>query len=209
MSLNDALVAIARREWTRWGGPTERIDGSLTGFAAAEMEAHHPFWNYVGEYWTAVGHSLDGRDSPDWSGAFIAHCFRVANAGTRFPVQENPSVSVAQIESGGFPGLSLVNPSATTLAVGDLLWAVRAGARCHMPPMTFQIAKAQVEEIRAGTAPSFCSHLDIVVAVRDGEVDVIGGNVHHAVTRTTYRLDIDGHVRDGRSSFVGVIKNAL
>lgn len=209
MAFNDDLVAVARREWARWGGPTERIDGSLTGFAAAEMETHDPYWSYVGEYWTAVGSNLDGRDSPDWSGAFIAHCFRAANAGTRFPAQDNLAVSVSHVESGGFPGLSLVNPSATTLAVGDLLWASRGGARCSMPPMTFQAAKAEVEKIRAGTASSFCSHSDIVVAVRDGEVDVIGGNVHHAVTRTTYRLDMDGHVRDGRRSFVGVIKIAL
>nr|KZB02389.1 hypothetical protein A4A59_10555 [Rhizobium leguminosarum] len=103
----------------------------------------------------------------------------------------------------------MVDPTTTPVAVGDLLWASRSGDDCRAPPLTFADAKREVKRIREGRADSFCSHSDIVVAIRDGQVDVIGGNVKQAVTRTTYHLDTSGRIRDGRRSFVGVIRNAL
>lgn len=209
MALVDDLIAVARREWTRWGGPSARLDGTLTGFTDRRMENKHPFWSYVGEYWRAVDSTMDGRDSPAWSAAFISYCFEQANAGARFPKHANHSKYVAKIESGNFAGLTLEDPAVTVLGLGDLVWASRTGEDCRPPPTTFAAAKAEVRRIRAGTAPSFCSHVDIVVAVRDGEVDVIGGNVKQAVTRTTYKLDTGGHVRDGRRNFIGIIKNRL
>lgn len=209
MSFADDLVAVARREWTRWGGPAERIDGSLVGFTADRMEAVSPFWIWVGEYWHAINSPLDGRDSPAWSAAFISYCFKEAGAGTRFPYHDNHSIYVSKIDGGGFAGLSLRDPAATPVKLGDLLWASRSGGDCRTPPATFTKAKAEVKKIRLGTADSFCSHSDIVVGIRPGEVDVIGGNVKQAVTRTTYKLDMQGHIRDGRRNFVGVIRNGL
>jgi hypothetical protein len=209
MSIVDALVAVALREWTRWGGPIVRVDGSQLGFADANMEAMSPYWTYVGQYWHAIGSSLDGRDPPAWSAAFISYCFSEAAAGGRFPADQNHSAYVSKIESGAFPGLSLEDPAATPLAVGDLVWAARTGDDCRAPPLTFADAKAEVAKIRKKKAGTFCSHTDIVVAVRSGEVDVIGGNVKQAVTRTTYRLDTHGRISDGRRAFIGVIRNAL
>ena len=209
MTFIEDLIAVARREWTRWGGPAERIDGSLVGFVGKRMEADSPFWTYVGEYWHSIGSDLDGRDSPAWSAAFISYCFKEAGADKRFPYHENHSIYVAQIDSGKFAGLSLADPGATALAIGDLLWASRTGKTCRKPPSTFAEAKKEVKKIRQGAAEGFCSHADIVVAIRDGEADVIGGNVHQATTRTTYKLDSQGRIRDGRRAFVGVIKNAL
>ena len=209
MTFADDLVAVARREWTRWGGPAERVDGTLVGFTNKRMEALHPFWTYVGEYWHSIGSSLDGRDRPAWSAAFISYCFREAGAKKRFPYHENHSVYASKIDGGGFPGLSVEDPGTTSPALGDLLWASRSGDECRKPPMTFTTAKKELKGIRNGTASNFCSHSDIVVAVRTGEIDVIGGNVRQAATRTTYRLDVNGRVRDGRRAFVGIIKNAL
>jgi len=209
MAFVDDLVTVARREWTRWGGPSEAIDGTLVGFTAKRMEAKHPFWTYVGEYWQSIGSHRDGRDPPAWSAAFISYCFSQAAAGKRFPYHENHSIYVSKIDSGNFAGLSLENPAGTPLALGDLLWASRSGEECRTPPLTFADAKKEVKKIRNKTAASFCSHCDIVVAIRKGETDVIGGNVKQAVTRTTYKLDSQGMIKDGRRSFVGVIKNAL
>ncbi|TGD95692.1 DUF2272 domain-containing protein [Methylobacterium nonmethylotrophicum] len=209
MSIRLDLAGIARREWIRWGGPVEKIDGQRLGFTHKRMEAQHPFWVYVGEYWRAAGSSLDGRDKPPWSGAFICYCFREANAGDRFPYSDNHSRYMAAIDGGQHPGLTLVDVATARLEVGDLLWASRTGDECRRPPATFASAHRELTAIRNGTASTFCSHSDIVVDVRPGEVDVIGGNVSQAVTRTTYRLDTKGQVRDGRRSFLGVLKNAL
>ncbi|WP_407519007.1 DUF2272 domain-containing protein [Methylobacterium oryzisoli] len=209
MAFVDALVTVARREWTRWGGPAEAIDGTLVGFTNSRMEAEHPFWTFVGEYWKAVGSDLDGRDPPAWSAAFISYCFSQAGAGTGFPYHENHSIYVSKIDAGTFPGLSLADPGTAPVAVGDLLWASRTGDGCRTPPSTFAAARTELSKIRQGTAASFCSHSDIVVAVRTGEVDVIGGNVKQAVTRTTYKLDARSRIRDGRRTFVGLVKVAL
>lgn len=209
MAIVDDLVVVARREWTRWGGPLEKIDGTLIGFTDKRMEAKDPFWIYVGEYWQSIGSHLDGRDPPAWSAAFISYCFSQAAAGKRFPYNDNHSIYVSKIDSGKFDGLSLEDPAATPLTTGDLLWASRSGDGCRKPPLTFADAKKEVKKIRDKKADSFCSHSDIVVAVRAGEADVIGGNVKQAVTRTTYKLDSQGRIRDGRRSFVGVIKNGL
>lgn len=209
MPFTDDLIGVARREWTRWGGPVERLDGSLAGFTHSRMEAQSPYWTYVGEYWRAVNNDLDGRDAPAWSAAFISYCFAQAQAGNRFPYHENHSVYVARIESGTFPGLSLVDPATTVLVPGDVVWAGRTGQNCRTPPADFASAQTELRRIRRGTADTFCSHCDIVVAVRSGETDVIGGNVKQAVTRTSYKLDTRGRIRDGRRNFIGVIRNAL
>jgi len=209
MTIADQLTEVALREWTRWGGPAERIDGTLVGFTDKRMEATEPFWRYVGEYWQSIGSHLNGRDSPAWSAAFISYCFKQAGADSLFPYDGNHSIYVSKIDSGKFAKLSLKDPAGTPVAVGDLLWASRSGHDCRPPPLTFAAARKELKKIREKTAPSFCSHSDIVVAVRAGEADVIGGNVKQAVTRTTYRLDSSGYVRDGRRAFVGVIKNGL
>lgn len=209
MTIRDNLVNVARREWVRWGGPIEKINGTRMGFISARMEADHPFWTFVHDYWKAVGSDLDGRDSPAWSAAFISYCFKEAGAGASFPAHENHSIYVSKIDSGDFEGLSLADPGTTALSVGDLVWASRSGDGCRAPPMTFVDAKRELKRIRDHGGDSFCSHSDIVVAVRTGEADVIGGNVRQAVTRTTYKLDSAGRIRDGRRTFVGVIQNAL
>lgn len=209
MPFVDDLIGVARGQWTRWGGPAERLDGTLVGFADPRMENKSPYWTYVGEYWDAVGSDMDGRDAPAWSAAFISYCFKQAQAGTRFPYDQNHSKYVAAIESGRFGGLSLQDPGATALALGDLIWASRTGADCRTPPSTFAAARTEVRKIFRGTGATFCSHSDIVVAIRNGEADVIGGNVKQAVTRTTYKLDGQGRISDGRRNFVGVIKNML
>jgi len=209
MAFIDDLIGVAKREWTRWGGPSERLDGTLVGFTNSRMEAQSPFWTYVGEYWKSIGSDLDGRDSPAWSAAFISYCFKQAGAGARFPYHENHSIYVSKIDGGGFAGLTLADPGMVSIAVGDLLWAGRGGPDCRTPPSTFAAARAELAKIRAKTADSFCSHSDIVVAVRDGSVDVIGGNVKQAATRTTYKLDAQGKIRDGRRSFLGLIRNTF
>jgi len=209
MTFTEALVSVARREWIRWGGPIETIEGDLIGFTDPRMEAVFPYWTYVGEYWQTIGSHLDGRDDPAWSAAFISYCFNQAAAGKRFPYHENHSVYVSKIDSGKYTGLVLEDPAHSKITIGDLLWASRGGDGCRTPPLTFADAKAELGRMRKKTADTFCSHSDIVVDIRDGAVDVIGGNVKQSVTRTTYHLDADGKIKDGRRVFIGVIKNSL
>lgn len=209
MPFVDDLIAVARREWTRWGGPVERLNGTLVSFVSDRMENKPPYWAYVGDYWRAVDSDRDGRSSQAWSAAFISYCFEEAQAGDRFPYDQNHSKYVAAIESGNFAGLAVRDPGTTALLLGDLIWASRTGDECRTPPATFAAARAELRRIYQGVASTFCSHSDVVVGVRAGEVDVIGGNVKQAVTRTTYKLDVQGRISDGRRNFIGVIRSTL
>lgn len=208
-AITNKLISAASSEWERWGGPTETLTGHTMGFKDGKMEQIHPFWTFVAEYWRSINIKLDGRSPEPWSAAFISFCFKHAVADGQFPFHENHSIYVAKIASGHFPGLSLEDPGTTVLKPGDLIWASRTGEQCRTPPSTFTAAKAEVKRINNGTADSFCSHCDIVVDVKPPQVDVIGGNVKNAVTLTSYRLDLQGHIRDGRRNFIGVIRNDL
>jgi hypothetical protein len=50
------------------------------------------------------------------------------------------------------------------------------------------------------------SHSDIVVAVRPGEADLIGGNVSDSVTRKTIALHPDGRIKDKKNRSFVVMK---
>lgn len=46
---------------------------------------------------------------------------------------------------------------------------------------------------------SYNSHTDLVVAVRNDEIDLIGANAANAVTKKTLALDADGHIANTTS----------
>lgn len=210
MSTVGKLVDAARAEWIRWGGPAVALDGKRVGFTNTSMERETPYWTYVGEYWKVINSTLDGRDTgTPWSGAFISYCFAKAGAGSHFPASSNHSKYIAAISTGEYDGLKLVDAKSADLVVGDLLWATRRGDGCRTPPKSFAEALVELKGIAKDKTSTFCSHTDVVVAVRPGEVDVIGGNVENAVTRTTYRLNLHGFIADARRTFMGVVKNTL
>jgi hypothetical protein len=86
-----------------------------------------------------------------------------------------------------------------------LIW----NARGANTPSDYDEAVAHLE-----AGDFFISHVDIVVAVRVGECDSVGGNVHPepvggSVVRSTWRLDQDGALADDRKTWLGVVKNGL
>jgi hypothetical protein len=162
-----------------------------------------PYTGYVNEYWTVVGEpTWNGATPQPWSAAFISHCFKKAGAAKNFPYASGHFGYCSSIVKSPkkYP-LTLVDPTSVPLQVGDLLWAARGGGDCPKPPATYGKAVAALK-----SAAWFCSHCDIVVAVRPGEVDVIGGNVSNSVTRVTY-LTTSGVVHDMRHDWIGVIRS--
>ena len=72
------------------------------------------------------------------------------------------------------------------------------------PPSNYADALAKLQD-----GGWFCSHVDIVVAVRDRQIDVIGGNVANSVTMSTLAAQQDGTLSDPRFSWLGVIRNTI
>ncbi len=169
-------------------------------------ESQQPYVQFVNDYWVSVGEpARNGKSSYPWSAAFISFCFHNAEAGTGFPYNGAHWGYCEAIVSRprAYSKLQLINPVTNTLGLGDLLWAARGGADCPLAPDSYEAA---IQALKRGTW--FCSHADIVVELRDGEVDVIGGNVSDSVTKTTYKV-VNGKIRDPRHTWLAVVRNEL
>ncbi|QOZ51598.1 DUF2272 domain-containing protein [Bradyrhizobium sp. CCBAU 53338] len=203
MSIQSDLLTTATNEWKRWGFSSAPVQGpkSIGG-----RESEQPYVQFVNDYWVTVGKPARNGKSPyPWSAAFISFCFKTAAAGTGFPYSESHwgycQAILARPRS--YPKLELMTPASSSLSVGDLLWAARGGPDCPTPPDSYDGA---IRALRAGNW--FCSHADLVVELRDGEVDVIGGNVSDSVTRSSYKT-ANGKIRDPRHAWLAVIRNGL
>lgn len=203
MSILPNLLTTAESEWKRWGFSTVPIHGrkSIGG-----RESEQPYAQFVNDYWMAVGEaSRNGKSPYPWSAAFISFCFKTAASGAAFPYDGAHWGYCRAIVSKPrrYPKLRLMDPSSCILRAGDLIWAARGGRDCPSAPTAFDDA---VKALRRGNW--FCSHADIVVELREGEVDVIGGNVSDSVTKSTYKT-VGAKIRDPRHAWLAVVRNSL
>lgn len=208
----DRLLAVALQEWAFFGRSTRDLD---EGWHLVGDEADEPWRSRIGLYWAAVGRpGLDGGSDEPWSAAFISWCFASAGAGAGFAGDDTHSIYMGRVlrYEGMSPKLVLRPPERTPLAPGDLIWNSRGDSPAERAAAPIDYAAA-VAQLRAGIV--FPSHADIVVAVRAGECDSIGGNVSNrfrgggSVTRSTWRLDARGAIADPRKAWIGVVKNGL
>lgn len=201
-SKKTSMVLLAVAEWFRFGSqtldfsmnstkPQVERQGLQEGDAFASARVH--------DYWESVGRpnlSGDNHEVP-WSAAFISW----------------------DIESAGVPRDQFCPDSRHTIYVE------RMADRAHQPgaafmPRRLDERKPQVGDLvcasRAGGSTTLDNldrgpgHCDIVVEVRPGEVQVIGGNVHDSVSRSVFPLDGSGFLTpiSGRPFFT-VIENRL
>ncbi|OCJ19853.1 hypothetical protein A6U88_32915 [Agrobacterium sp. B131/95] len=205
MSVNEELVKTASHQWERWGFSVAPLHKPK---AVAGSEEKQPFVGYVHDYWVVVNRpERNGLTDKPWSAAFISFCFRTADPSNSFPYNEGHYGYCQKILKGmkvGNPKITIEGPTSTILELGDLIWAGRTGTGCGTPPQTYDAA---MDALRKKDG-FFCSHADIVVAIRPGEVDVIGGNVSDSVTKTTY-ITSNGKIVDPRHAWVGVIRNTI
>jgi hypothetical protein len=196
------LIATAADEWKRWGFSVRPLHG-LGKIVGKEGVA--PYVGYVNDYWRVVGEpTWNGNTAEPWSAAFISFCFKTAGAGNGFPYRTAHAEYCRAIlqAPATYPGLALADPATTALAVGDLVWAARAGH--PTPPKDYAGAIARLNSANH----DFPSHCDIVVELRPGEADVIGGNVSNSVTKSTF-VTAAGRITDGRHAWLAVIKNTI
>jgi hypothetical protein len=142
-----------------------------------------PSWTQSG--WTGI-HDQNGQVFPAgrdgyfaWSAAFISYVMRLAGAGSSFPYSENHADYI-NAAAQHTPGVALEAERVEVYAPqrGDLicLWRGRQ--------VTF-------DQLPAGRFPGHC---DIVVGRKQGQLDVIGGNVDNAVAMKYIPVTADGHL---------------
>jgi predicted chitinase len=176
-TLSSRLVEVAEAEWQRFG--SQQYDLSNHATHLGHKEGEDPYWRRIGEYWKVVNFpSLDGRDHDmPWSAAFISFCMQIAGAGDRFHGSAQHSVYISrailarrnQDQSAGYWCYRL--PEWKPVRGDVVCWARQSGI--------------DYDHQNAG---SYHGHCDIVVEVRDDEIQIIGGNVGDSVTRRPLTL---------------------
>lgn len=190
------MVDIARKEWEFFGRQTV-VFGEMT--RVGHREADEGYWQRVGTYWKdALNLKWTGKDTDEaWSAAFISWVMKTAGLGDRFLYDEwhahyiNRAIQAREDNDPkyAFYGFRL---SERAPLVGDLVcYAREDGVDFDHRPDTYK------------------SHCDLVVAVRPGEIDVIGGNVQDSVTLKTLKTNPGGLLIDTNNRWFAVLHNRL
>ena len=191
------VVAVANNEWARFGYQTRDSDGNWVVVGLKEND--NAVKDRVGDYWKNVGRdSIDGSNRDyAWSSAFIS--FIMSKVGGMFGIPWKKSSShsryIREYVKNRKEG-KLDEPfvayriNELPAQVGDLV--------CY--------AREDTEDDPYDRTSSYASHCDIVVARRPNEIEVIGGNVAHSVSKKVLKA-VDGYVLDDHNRWFAIIKN--
>lgn len=190
----ERVARIAEREWYAFGS-TDVTDDTLAT-AGRRLETEDGWWQRVGDYWhhgvgspaTGLHEAADGR--PFWSAAFISYVVRAAGAGPRFAYSDVHADYINRAIDQ--PGVLVGYPiDQVTPQRGDLVCQARAEA---------------VGRVMFARRPQrYPAHCDIVVAISDGALWAIGGNVADTVARRRFRL-VDGRIDPASAPWIAVLR---
>jgi hypothetical protein len=193
-----SMVLLAVGEWARFGRQitiySAHSPPRTEQLGIKERDAPER----IHEYWESVDKpDRTGLDDIPWSAAFIS--WDIANAGVPrnlfCPSQTHTIYVERMVERAKKPGAVFIPraPDGYAPKVGDLICASRENSGTTL------------QNLNRGAG-----HCDIVVEVRPGAVDAIGGNVGDSVTRSVFPLDESGFLSpiSARPVFA-VIENRL
>ncbi|MDP2333191.1 MAG: DUF2272 domain-containing protein [Reyranella sp.] len=197
-SAKTSMVLLAVGEWARFGRQviTYSADAPPRTEQLGIKERDAP--ERIADYWLAVDKpGRSGLDDVAWSAAFIS--WDIESAGVPrdlfCPDQRHTIYVERMVARAAQPGAVFIprRPSERAPQVGDLICASRSDSGTTL------------DNLNRGAG-----HCDIVVEVRPGEVDAIGGNVGDSVTRSVFPLDESGFLSpiSARPVFT-VIENRL
>jgi hypothetical protein len=203
----DEVVRIANEEWVFFGNHVyDQDDGYLE-------EGDDRAWQRIAEeYWQTQGieridiDTLEEVRDPNnpWSAAFISWVMQEAGAGDQFNYSQRHAEYINQAIEDRESDAAFIRYRIEEYSpqVGDLIGANRS--EDDGITVTYDTAVGN----------DYASHVDIVVATRDGEIDVIGGNVEQSVTLRTLQVDPEGKLinpddGDETDDFFVVIDNRL
>jgi hypothetical protein len=181
-SFREKLVKVAREQLAEFGG----LD-----------ESNPKLRRQIQRYWEETGFAFPGEETP-WSAVFISWCVKQAGATkTQFKFAPSHSTYVkrairnADTGTGVFRALPI---DKARVEVGDLIHVNRDNGR-----KTYQEARSE---------EGYNSHCDIVVNIRPGVAEVIGGNLRNTRALETVTLTTEGFVKQrSKEPYICVIKH--
>ena len=192
----ERMLYLARQEWEMFGRPeinyeVEPPEVSYPDKSIQGNETLPPFFSRVFMYWyTATDLPIIGYEGEirPWSGAFIVWLARSSGV----PESDLPSTVLhwdyIQHTMATDSGNSFVSHDIDTYTPkpGDIICAPRGEA--------FIQSIHSYKDLRRGAY-----HCDLVVAKRQQELDVIGGNVKDRVSLSHVKLDEKGKVQPNKA----------
>jgi hypothetical protein len=183
----DSLRNTALSEYEAWkSGSTKEGDSST-------MERLRKYWK---EGAGVTNWSDDRMTDEAWSAAFISYIMKKSGAGSDWKYSPSHSTYIVdsiknrkENNSNPFKGYK---PEEVKLEIGDL------------------VGKARQSGVDYNTKGNYKSHTDVVVNIKDGVADTIGGNVSNSVYLTKVPLDANGKIDNSKVSgnkYFVVIKN--
>ena len=152
-------------------------------------------------YWQSFGTYAPPADEEPWSAAFISFVvkraalpksFKFAGRHTTY-LSDSKLAALAHDASFAYWAVPLATAA---LRVGDLVAAYRTGVNCGYGARTYDSLPGD-----------FCSHCDVVVAIRKGVAHVVGGNVAQSVASKDIRLDAGGKLPAGQQRIALMARN--
>lgn len=181
------LKNTALNEYEAWSR------GSIKENDASVMERIRKYWR---EGAGITNWSDDRMKNEAWSAAFISYVMKKSGAGSEWKYSPSHSTYITesiknrkQNNKNPFKGY---RPEEVKVEVGDL------------------VAYPRQSGVNYDTTGNYASHADVVVSVKNGVADTIGGNVSNSVSLTKVPLTIDGKIDNSKvkgNKYFVVIKN--
>jgi hypothetical protein len=197
-SAKTSMVLLAVGEWARFGRQVTTYSSNAPPRTEQLGVKERDAPERIADYWASVDKpGRSGLTDIPWSAAFIS--WDIESAGVPrdlfCPDQRHTIYVERMVERAKKPGAVFIPhaPGGYAPKVGDLICASREGSGTTL------------QNLNRGAG-----HCDIVVEVRPGKVDAIGGNVGDSVTRSVFPLDESGFLSpiSARPVFT-VIENRL
>lgn len=188
------IQARLEAEWKYFGEQSYDKDGNLVKRGISEEDPR--VFKRVGYFWErGTGFKLDGKDRDwPWSAAFISTVHEDSGVGPQFRrspaharyIRDAIFSKQAGTEQAAYWGHRITERAPQ---VGDMVcYSRQKGVSYDKQPLRYK------------------SHADIVVAVRPGEIDVMGGNVGNSVSKRTLRTDENGLLIDTQRNWFAVLE---
>ncbi|HEV7668272.1 MAG TPA: DUF2272 domain-containing protein [Thermoanaerobaculia bacterium] len=163
-------------------------------------ETHPDSVRRIGDYWRALP-SVVQPVSVAWSAVFISFVVRSAHLQKSFKFAEAHTTYMSDSKRAKLRGDTsraywAVPLNERKLQIGDLIGAYRTGPGCGSAVKTYESLPGD-----------FCSHSDLVVAIRDGKAFTIGGNVSNTVKAKEVPLTATGRVPEGSKRITIMARN--
>lgn len=181
------LKSVAQNEYAFWK------DNGFKETSAAAKDRLRKYWEESG-----VTNKWDGKTDTAWSAAFISYVMKKAGAGKDWIYSGRHSdyikAAIKNRKDNNSNPFKAYKPEEVKLAVGDVVSYPREQG------ITYDNALSK---------SGFMSHSDLVVDIKNGVAETLGGNISDSVSVTKVPLTADGKIdtAKAKNKYFSVIKN--